>query len=137
MKNYNWNWSTKTCVHFSCDFSCDYTKLVSDNWWLKPNQVNLMYYWPNNSIWRHCEHKHLEIKQFDTLHNVWQVVQNVYFAKSQEKPHKKSIFFGLSVPNLRKQNPARIRIRITQKSSCIVNQRFWNNHLLAGTGYRQ
>ena len=51
------------------------------------------------------------------MHNVWQVVQNVYFAKSQEKPHKKLIFkhFGLSVPNLRKQNPARIRIRMTQK----------------------
>ena len=48
---------------------------------------------------------------------MWQVVQNVYFAKSQEKPHKKLIFkhFGLSVPNLRKQNPARIRIRMTQK----------------------
>ena len=61
--------------------------------------------------------KHLEIKQFDTLHNVWQVVQNVDFAKSQEKTHKKLIFkhFGLSVPNLRKQNPARIRIRMTQK----------------------
>ena len=68
----------------------------------------------SNSIRRHCERKHLEIKQFDTLHNLWQVVQNVYFAKSQEKPH---IFkhFGLSVPNLRKQNPARIRIRMTQK----------------------
>ena len=33
-----------------------------------------MYCWPNNSISRHCEHKHLGIKQFDTLHNLWQVV---------------------------------------------------------------
>ena len=76
-----------------------------------------MYYRPNNSIRRHCEHKHLEIKQFYTLHNLWQVVQNVYFAKSQEKPHKRSIFkrFGLSVPNLRKQNLARIRFRMTQQ----------------------
>ena len=101
----------------SCDFLWDFTKMVSENWWFKSNPVNFMYYWPNNSIRRHCEHKHLEIKQFDTLHNLWQVVQNVYFAKSQEKPHKKLIFkhFGLSVPNLRKQNPARIRIRMTQK----------------------
>ena len=51
-----------------------------------------------NSIRKHCEHKRLEIKQFDTLHNLWQVVQNEHFAKSQEKPHKYSSFkhYGLS-----------------------------------------
>ena len=45
-----------------------------------------------------------------------QVIQNIEFAKSQKKPHTKSIFkhFGLSVPNLRKLNPARIRLRMTQ-----------------------
>ena len=50
------------------------------------------------------------------MHNLWQVVQNVYFAKSEEKPHGKSIFkhFGQLAPDLRKQNPARIRFRITQ-----------------------
>ena len=39
------------------------------------------------------------------------------FAKTREKPYKKSIFkhFGLSVPNLRQLNPARIRLRVTQK----------------------
>ena len=48
-----------------------------------------------NNIRENCEHKRLEIKQFDTL---WQVVQNEHFAKSQEKPHKYSSFkhYGLS-----------------------------------------
>ena len=108
----------KKSFFISCDFSCDFTKSACENLWFKLKLVNFMYCWPNNSIKRYCEHKHLRIKQFDTLHNLWLVVQNVYFAKSQEKPHKKLIFkhFGLSVPNLRKQNPARIRFRMTQKN---------------------
>ena len=62
-------------------------------------------------------HKNTSICHFEALYSLWHVVHNFCFAKSREKPHNKSNFkhFGLTVPNIRKLNPTRIRLRMTQR----------------------
>ena len=126
----------------SHDFLCDFTKLVSENWWLKPNPVNLMYHWPNNSIWRHCEHKHSL-----THCTMCGKLFKMYTLQRHKWNHTKSWFSNTLVyrfPTLENKIQLGLGSGWPKKSSCMVNQRFWNNHrmvnqrfwnnhLLAGT----
>ena len=117
----------------SCEFSCEFTKTGN----FSSNRLLLCNAYLNSNIRRRCEHKKMRIKQLDTLYNLLQVVQNVQFAKTREKPHKKSIFkhfVGLSVPNLRQLNPARIRLRVTKKLTLRGEPVFLKKLLLGWNG---
>ena len=62
----------------------------------------------------------------------------MYTLQSHKRNHTESWFSNTLVyrfPTLENKIQLGLGSGWPKKSSCMVNQRFWNNHLLAGTGY--